>query len=154
MEWGCGDGHQLSLAKYPQYVGYDVSKQAISTCQEKYSKDKTKKFMWCGNEDFSIDIKADLTMSLDVIYHLIEDDTYHIYMKRLFSSSKKYVCIYSCNFEKSYANHIKCRKFTDYVKNNYKEWILMEYIPNKYPFEQENPDNTSWSDFFFYKKIF
>ena len=29
IEWGCGDGHQLSLASYPQYIGYDVSKQSI-----------------------------------------------------------------------------------------------------------------------------
>lgn len=93
----------------------------------KYAKDKTKKFMWCGNEDFIVDIKADLTMSLNVIYHLIEDDTYHIYMKRLFSSSKKYVYICSCNFDKSYANHIKCRKFTDYIKN-YKKFLSLFFI--------------------------
>lgn len=46
MEWGCGDGHQLSLAKYLQCVGYDVSKQAISTCQENMQKIKQRNL--CG----------------------------------------------------------------------------------------------------------
>lgn len=153
IEWGCGDGNQLSLAKYPQYVGYDVSEQAIFMCQERYSGDRTKRFMWCGGEGFTNDIKADLAISLDVIYHLIEDDIYQIYMERLFGSSKKYVCIYSSDFDKGYAQHVKCRKFTDYVKDNFKEWDLMEYIPNMYPYEENNPGNTSWSDFYFYKKI-
>src|SRR5579872_3671688 len=34
-EFGCGDGHQLSLAVYPRYVGLDVSKAAIDICKHK-----------------------------------------------------------------------------------------------------------------------
>ena len=33
IEFGCGDGHQLSLAKYPHYVGLDVSRAAIRMCR-------------------------------------------------------------------------------------------------------------------------
>src|SRR5579864_6395854 len=31
IEFGCGDGNQLSLASYPSYVGLDVSRTAILT---------------------------------------------------------------------------------------------------------------------------
>lgn len=151
LEWGCGDGNQLSLAKYPQYLGYDISKKAISICQKRFVDDKSKKFLWCGDKDFVTNIKADLAISLDVIYHLVEDNVYNIYMKRLFNSSKKYVCIYSCNFDKSHAQHVRCRRFTDYVEQNYSNWELIKYFPNKYPYNEKDPDNTSWSDFFFYK---
>lgn len=37
-------------------------------------------------------------MSLDVIYHLIEDEIYNKYMNNLFMAAEKYVFIYSSNF--------------------------------------------------------
>ena len=52
IEWGCGDGNQLMLAEYPLYIGFDVSATAIKMCKEKFLLDKTKKFVWCGSEDF------------------------------------------------------------------------------------------------------
>src|SRR5262245_24610174 len=44
IEFGCGDGNQLSLAKYPAYVGFDVSSTAISQCQERFKADTHKSF--------------------------------------------------------------------------------------------------------------
>lgn len=152
IEWGCGDGNQLLLSNYNEYIGYDVSKEAIDICYRKYEGDKTKKFIWCGEKNFVNEFKADLTLSLDVIYHLVEDEVYRIYMDRLFYSSLKYVCIYSCDFDNNFANHVRCRNFTDYIRTNYKKWNLIKYIPNKYPYDEKKPDDTSWSEFFFYQK--
>lgn len=154
IEWGCGDGNQLSLATYPKYTGYDISEKAIEICCKKYGNDITKKFIWCGEKNFKNDIKADLSLSLDVIYHLVEDDIFQIYMDRLFNSSLRYVCIYSCDFERKLAEHVRCRKFTDYVRLNYKEWKLIEHFPNKYPYKEEHSETTSWSEFFFYEKSY
>ena len=39
MEFGCGDGNQLSYSNYPEYVGYDVSETAIDICKKKFVKD-------------------------------------------------------------------------------------------------------------------
>lgn len=113
IEWGCGDGNQLKLADYLRYVGYNVSKEAVIKCREIFREDNTKKFIWSGASDFVSDIKAELALSLDVVYHLVEDDVFDLYMRRLFESSTKYVCIYSCNFNKFSAPHVRCRKFTD-----------------------------------------
>ena len=44
IEFGCGDGMQLSLADYPTYIGLDVSKTAIHICDNYFSSDKTKSF--------------------------------------------------------------------------------------------------------------
>ena len=122
IEWGSGDCNQLSMINYKQYIGYDVSKTAINICQKKFYNDSTKKFFHI-NGKFINNKKADLTISLDVIYHLLEDNVYNLYMKNLFDSSEKYICIYSSNYDKIDAMHVKHRKFTDWIdkyqSNNY-----------------------------------
>src|SRR6185295_15810324 len=44
IEFGCGDGNQLSLAKYPRYLGVDVSAAAVAKCRAMFTGDKTKTF--------------------------------------------------------------------------------------------------------------
>lgn len=152
IEWGCGDGNQLKLANYPQYIGYDISSKAISICREKFKKDTTKRFECSSNINFYNEFSAELSLSLDVLYHLIEDDVYKSYMKLLFESSTKYVCIYSCNYEDRKDIHVRCRKFTDYVDRNFPEWHLIKYIKNRYPVGNGSEQEESWSDFYFYEK--
>ena len=38
--------------------------------------------------------RAELALSLDVIYHLVEDTVYESYMGQLFDSATKYVIVY------------------------------------------------------------
>lgn len=154
VEWGCGDGNQLSLMHYSEYIGYDVSEKAIDICKEMFKNDKTKQFILCAANDFENNIVAELSISLDVIFHLVEDTVYDTYMKRLFNSSRKYVCIYSSNFDKQTARHVRHRKFTDWIETNLKgKWKLEKVEKNPYPYEEENADNTSPSDFYFYRII-
>lgn len=153
LEFGCGDGNQLSLAKYNSYVGLDVSQKAIDICKSKFKHDDSKSFY--HTDDIDVDsINADLVMSLDVIYHLIEDEVYESYMNQLFNASKKYVIIYSSDYDKEVDVHVKCRKFSTWVEK-YKRphWKLKEHIKNKYPFNPKDPNNTSMSDFFIYEKV-
>jgi len=154
IEWGCGDGNQLLFAEYPDYIGLDVSEEAIRICSEKFFNDKSKRFIHIGQEGV-FNQKADLVLSLDVIYHLIEDDVYDTYMKRLFLSSNRYVCIYSCNDDDDFpAVHIKHRKFTEWIDNNVgDQWKLLSYIKNKYPYNPSEETKSSWSDFYFYELL-
>src|SRR5690606_16109619 len=32
IDFGCGDGNQLNMAKYPSYIGFDISKKAVERC--------------------------------------------------------------------------------------------------------------------------
>jgi hypothetical protein len=153
IEWGCGDCNQLLLANYKNYIGYDVSKTAIKICQKKFKNDTTKTFIHLS-DNVLMDKKADLSISLDVLYHILEDDIFNIYMKNLFNSSKKYVCIYSTNYDSQQIQHIKHRKFTDWIdKYISNEWKIKEHIPNKYYFKLNNQDSISFADFYFYEKI-
>ncbi|MEZ2279339.1 MAG: hypothetical protein ACBR12_20755 [Microcoleus sp.] len=152
IEYGCGDGRQLMLSIYPSYIGFDVSKTSIDMCRELFRGDVSKAFNLMA--DYIGEV-ADLTLSLDVIYHLVEESIFHNYMNLLFESSKKFVIIYSNNSDAYYRSespHIKFRIFTEWIEKYANEWSLIDYIPNKYPY-QGNPEKGSWSDFYFYSKI-
>ena len=153
IEWGSGDCNQLLLENINSYIGYDVSHTAIDICKAKFINDKTKTFIYM-NETFKNNLKADLSISLDVIYHLLEDNVFNLYMQNLFNSSNKYVCIYSSNIEMKWASHVRHRKFTNWIdKYLSNKWKIKEYIPNKYPFDPKKSDTTSFADFYIYEKI-
>ena len=152
IEFGSGDCNQLSLANYKNYIGYDVSQTAIKICKKKFKNDKTKTFIHL-NDNFKNNKKADLSISLEVIFHLIEDEVFNSYMLNLFKSSKKYICIYSSNINSPSARYVRHRKFTDWIdKYMSRNWKMIEFIPNKYPFNPKHRYNTSYSDFYFYEK--
>ena len=98
---------------------------------------------------------ADLTISLDVIYHLVEDDIFTNYMNQLFNSAERFVVVYSSNTDKtmgSAAAHVRHRRFSKWVSDIKPEWTLTKYIPNKHPFNGDNK-NSSFSDFYIYSKL-
>ena len=154
IEWGCGDGNQLQYFNFPHYVGYDISKTVIEQIKTKYAEDKYKEFYWTGDVNFSNDRTAEMSMSLDVIYHLVEDTVFKKYMSDLFKSAKKYICIYSWDQDVPVSSHVKYRKFTEYIEKNFKDWKLVLYIKNKYfrNEDEQDIDNTSLCDFYFYEK--
>lgn len=153
IEWGSGDCNQASLIKYKKYFGYDVSKSAINLCKTKFKNDTSKTFIYI-DQNFKNKIKGDLSISLDVIFHLIEDDVFNKYMNNLFHSSNKYVCIYSSNTIKPSGKYVRHRIFTEWIdRHESNKWKLKEFIPNKFPFDAKKPFTTSYSDFYFYEKI-
>ncbi|MFT5610792.1 MAG: SAM-dependent methyltransferase [Arenicella sp.] len=150
IEYGCGDGNQLTLAQYPSYIGFDVSPVAISKCRSIFASDSLKTFRIVENYEGEI---AELTLSLDVIYHLIEESVFEDYMTRLFKSSKKFVIIYSSNTDTNKNNqaaHVKHRNFSIWLKNNQPNWHLIEELSNKYPFKG-NTKTGSFSNFYIYE---
>lgn len=151
IEYGCGDGNQLRLAEYPVYIGFDVSPLAILRCKTIFANDKTKSFKLM---DEYAGESAELTLSLDVIFHLIEDNVFYEYMTRLFNSSQRYVIIYSSNTDDNSINlarHVRHRKFTDWVEKEQPQWKMIKHIENIYPYTGDNK-RGSMSDFYIYKK--
>lgn len=151
IEFGCGDGNQLTLSKYPSYLGFDVSETAVRKCKKLFAGDAAKRFR------LLIDYKgekADLALSLDVIFHLIEDDIFANHMRTLFGSSNQYVIIYASDSEECeayQATHVRHRQFTIWVRQNIPQWELIEHIPNKYPYQGDHTHGSP-ADFFVYAK--
>jgi hypothetical protein len=89
----------------------------------------------------------ELSMSLDVVYHLVEDETYERYLNNLFEVSSRYVVIYSTNVDRQYDfPHQVDRKFTDYIARRIRGWKLLAVLNNPH----KGPDTQS--DFFIYEK--
>lgn len=151
IEYGCGDGNQLSLANYKNYTGFDVSNKVLALCEEKFRDDPSKTFKAMDSYDGE---RAELTMSLDVIYHLVEDDIYADYMNRLFDSADRFVIVYASNTDQNpdpRPAHVRHRAFSQWVSVNKSEWQLLEHIPNRYPYQGDNKSG-SFADFYLYEK--
>jgi SAM-dependent methyltransferase len=129
IEFGCGDGNQLSLAEYPRYTGLDVSRTAVGLCQSRFAADTTKSFFLydgaCFTDRSGI-FTADLALSLDVVYHLIEDRVFETYLGHLFAAGQRLVVIYSTNTEiGGTAPHVRHRHFTHWVEAHCPQWRLI-----------------------------
>jgi SAM-dependent methyltransferase len=153
VEFGCGDGNQLQFYKIDNYLGYDVSETVLKLCRNKYKNDSGKSFR--NIKDY-YHASFDLSLSIDVIYHLVEDSIYLDHMEILFASADKYVIIYSSDFDSNSKgwkqDHVRHRQFTDWIDKNIKNFKLIDHIPNKFS-KKENDHNTSYADFFIYHKL-
>jgi SAM-dependent methyltransferase len=145
IEFGCGDGNQLGLVSYPQYLGFDVSDHAIEICRGRFKSDPTKSFLplreYTGQ-------RADLALSLDVIYHLVEDEAYFAHMGLLFGAAESFVIVYSSNVDAagSAKAHVRHRKFSDWLDSHAPDWRLLRCIAN--PFDR----SQTAADFYVYTR--
>jgi hypothetical protein len=136
IEFGCGDGAQLRLARYPSYIGLDVSCSVLARCIGSFSDDPTKSFFLYSDACFQDQHQlfcADLACSLDVIYHLVEDETFDRYMRHLFGAADRFVVVYSSNSEISDpAPHVKHRRFSNWTEKHAHGWKMIRQIKNPY----------------------
>jgi SAM-dependent methyltransferase len=154
IEFGCGDGNQLSMLRVKSYVGVDISPTVVDKCKDRFKNDVSK-LLLTNDEYLANPLKGDLTLSLDVIFHLVENDVFERYMNMLFSASTKYLIVYASDSiaMNDPAIHVRHRKFTDWIKSNLHDWRLMQVTYNKYPHDGSvNPKDYSFSDFYFYER--
>ncbi len=150
VELGCGDGDQLALVDYPDYLGLDIAPAAVERCRERFAGDPRKRF--AVYEPAASIPQADLALSLDVIYHLLEEQTYERYMRDLFASARRFVLVYSRDTdEKSPWDEVSHHRFTAWVNEHEPGWELVERVPQRHPYAEGVPD-TSWSDFYLYER--
>lgn len=150
IEFGCGDGNQLQLANYPSYVGFDISPHAIELCRSHFVNEDTRSFRLIQEYQGET---ATLSLSLDVLYHLVEDEVFETYMRRLFAASTRHVIIYSSNHSENppgQGEHVRHRCFTDWIENHLPNWELTRHLPNIYPFEGDTHQGSD-ADFYFYE---
>lgn len=153
IEFGCGDGNQLTLAQYSRYSGYDISAAALNTCRSLFKGDSSKEFYSTLDYDGR---KGDLAISLDVIFHLTEDPIFDAYMRRMFGAATRYVIIYSSNQDKQIepaSAHVRHRRFSDWIERElHSEWRIIKTIPNPHPYNGDY-ESTSFSDFYIYERL-
>jgi hypothetical protein len=153
VDFGVGDGSQLSSFQFSSYVGVDVSRTAIHKLRATYGNDSSKQFYTLGEYAGQ---QGELALSLDVIYHLVEDDVFNEYMDRLFNAGKRYVLSYSSNADDKRGDDVlvRHRTVTRWISRNRKDWSCIAFIKNKYPHDEKdsNPNDSSFADFYIYER--
>ena len=150
IEFGCGDGNQLALYRFPSYLGLDVSRTAIAQCERRFAGDASKRFL-VYDEALRSRLRfpaARLSLSIDVLYHLVEDHVLTAYLRDLFAAAEEYVVVYSTNFERVYETpHQVDRNFTAIIAATIPDFELTQTVENPHKGEE------SMSDFFVYRRV-
>lgn len=112
LDLGCGDGFVGSRFPVPRYRGVDVSETAIATAAA----------LRPGGE-FSTepprpDERFDLTVSMDVIFHLVSDTVFRSYMSSLFRFSPL-VLVYGTNKHLRGRSHVLHREWLSGVPDGW-----------------------------------
>jgi SAM-dependent methyltransferase len=148
IEIGCGDGNQVSLGHYPQYLGLDIAPTAVEMCRNRFANDPHKRFDIY--KPAAVDQCADLTLSMDVIFHLVEDDVFDQYMTDLFAAAQCFVAIYGWDFDEPWSTHVafvRGRRLSRWIQEQQPEWELFQAVENPY---RGQPPEDSRSDFYFF----
>lgn len=127
----------------------DVSKESISMLSDYYKDDPTKSFFLMdpvGSQDDLERLSADCAISMDGVYHLVEDAVFETYMNRLFRSARRFVIVYSSDYERSPEGHVRHRKFSDFIDSNWKSFELVQHLPNDY-------SEHTFAEFIVYKNV-
>ena len=151
VEFGCGDGNNLQFYNIKKYLGLDVSSKTIQNCSQKYISDSSKSFMSydpLAFHNMGQILNIDAAMSLDVIFHLVEETIFQKYMNDLFNLGKKYVFIYSSDHENNENSsiHVRHWNFTKYVKENIEGWELLDTI------ESQTKSGEQLNNWYVYKR--
>jgi len=152
IEFGCGDGRILGLVSWPRYIGLDVSVVAVTSCINRYANDPTKSFFLyhpgCFVDRGGV-LQADVAVSLDVVYHVTDDRLYDLYMKDLCSAARRFVVLYSTDYDLIAVPRFRHRKVTTWMASHAAGFHLMRRVPGPFP---GNGPGKSDAEFLFYER--
>lgn len=115
VEVGCGDGHNLTLYKVDKYIWLDVSAKSIEMCKQKHVDDKNKQFFLHTDKDSYDDYISDVSLCLDVTYHIFPRKKWEDVIQQVIGMWEKYVIFYSFLSPSGHANHINDYDFEEYI---------------------------------------
>lgn len=110
LDLGCGDGHVAAGLWVERYVGYDPSATARALCRSALR----------GHEGAVVvdevpDEAFDLLLSMDVMHHLVTEESYRAHLATLFSGLAPHVLVYGTDHDQRGAAHVLHRHWTPEV---------------------------------------
>ena len=154
IEFGCGDGNQLSLLRAPSYVGLDVAASALRRCIDRFNSDATKSFfLFDGSafHDAAGIFEAELALSLDVIYHLVSDQEFESYMGHVCAASRKHLVLYTTDNDGADRGHQRHRHVSKWMQQR-RDFVLRRSIPNPYSGSEDNQGKSD-AMFLIYERV-
>jgi SAM-dependent methyltransferase len=148
VEFGCGDGNQAALFDFETYTGVDVAPLVISSAQIRFADRETWQFV----ESHAFEAPAsgyDLSMSLDVIYHLVEAAVFDRYMRDLVAASARYVLVYASDHDAATKDvHVRHRRYSDWMAAHAPEFDHVQTWDHPYPMTETSDKNETSFAFF------
>jgi SAM-dependent methyltransferase len=125
IDWGCGDGAQaVLLTNRAAYTGVDVSDTALRLARRRRSHGAFRR------PEEAVGLRADMALSMDVIYHLPDEDPFLDYLTQVFTSANRLVCVHCTDEERrTAAPHWRGREWTSVVRALWPWWKLVEETP-------------------------
>jgi len=148
IEFGCGDGNQCRMFQVPVYLGVDVSSAALALARSAVGERDGWHFETVADY-VAAPSRADMTLSLDVIYHLVEDEVFEAYMARLVAAADRLVVIYASDHNGPGGSpHVRHRHYSDWIASRAPDLRLVDTIANPFPFDPaSDPAQTSFAFF-------
>jgi SAM-dependent methyltransferase len=105
LDLGCGDGVVAAAIFVASYVGYDPAPAALTACR--------KLMPWRRfTPTAPVGERFDIVLSMDVIFHLVEDAAFKGYMHLLFGCDfSDVVLVYGTNHHQRGAHHVLHRRW-------------------------------------------
>lgn len=122
IDWGAGDGTVLRHIRPPApYLGLDVSAEALDRLRVVFPRGQ---FL---HVDEYAGQRADLALSLDVIYHLPGEEEYETYLRHLFGSADRLVLLHAADYDGGESTyHVRWRNWTPDVARWFPDWALTD----------------------------
>jgi SAM-dependent methyltransferase len=126
VDWGCGDGTVLDLL-HPgiEYVGLDVSPHVI----QRHRRERLSRghFLLLRRGAHPI-VLGELGLSLDVVFHLVDDRDYEEHLANLFGAASRFVLVHSADYDGGHTTrHVRWRHWTGDVRLRFPQWHLREH---------------------------
>lgn len=118
IEFGVGDGNQLTLMRYPRYLGLDVAPASLARCRQLFADDPTKSFMLYQPQAFVNRgfLRADLVVCLDVLYHITDEADFRKTLDDIISCAPRHIVLYTQLYPTgSTGSHITERDLAPYL---------------------------------------
>lgn len=154
VELGSGDGNQVSLFDIPAFTGVDISPIVVERAKKRFADRPGWRFV--QSDAFDVEPRAfDMAMSLDVIYHLVEDIVFHQYMKDLITVADRFVLIYASDHdEQAHSVHVRHRSYSTWMAQNAPQFELINTYQHPYPMDEgADVDQTSFAFFRLYGRV-
>ncbi len=133
LDLGCGDGSLTSKIKCKKYFGIEIDKNLTDELRRQYENQPNYNFSTALEDSWPESF--DLSLSIDVIFHLLEDEVYIKYMNMLFMGNAELVLIKSSNHDEVGIGrnaHILHRNFTKNISANFPEYkLIAKYGPRR-----------------------
>lgn len=153
VELGSGDGNQASLFDIPTFTGIDISPLVVERANKRFADRSGWRFV--QSDRFDVTPRAfDMAMSLDVIYHLVEDAVFDQYMRDLTTLADKYVLVYASDHdEQAHSVHVRHRAYSTWMTQNAPQFELTKTYQHPYPMEEgADVDQTSFAFFRLFRR--